>query len=149
MNRLPLAMLAFLVACSSPRSISADRAALRAVEVAWVDTEGLPDPEDCLDRTYIVRHETEAEFKAECRTSPTGCTTRAFSRVPFRDVEFTVHIAPSNPHVVSTLRHEACHVLIWCTYLRPHGDYLHTDKRIWTAVGGETSVQSRAAAGAR
>lgn len=143
LTRLALAV-SLLAACSGSDEPDIDRLELEAVERAWLDTPGLPDPEGCLERTYVVRHPAEADFKAQCRTSPTGCTTRAFSRVPFRDVVFEVHISPSNPHVASTLRHEACHVLIWCTYLRPHGDYMHTDPRIWTVAGGETSVQSRA-----
>ena len=133
------ALVALVVACGAPDLSPEDRSALDSVEVAWVQA-GLPDPEDCFDRVVVKRHDDYDDFKAECRNpfatvdDPRvliGCTTSAFSKVPWRGIQYTAHIAPGNPDEYRTVQHEGCHILEMCTGLHDDGDPLHADTRVW------------------
>lgn len=149
--RLTLALLFFLSACVHAPN-TADRAAIESSGRAWRASQ-LPPAGDCLSNVVEVkRHSDYAEFKDACHNpfafssdprTLTGCATSGFSHVPWKAVQYTLHIAPGNPHEMSTVRHEACHVLVMCTNLHPNGDALHTDTRVWK-TGGPDSVEARA-----
>ncbi len=154
-TKASLAAFLTLLSCSSSSPPSADRLELESVERAWVEAGDLPDPEDCIVRTRVSRHDDYGEFKASCRDpfsrsadprTLTGCMTWQFSKLPWRDVFYTVHIAPGNTHEASTIRHEACHVLLMCTGLKANGDPFHSHPRVWAQAGGATSVQAAAGA---
>lgn len=146
-------LLLALTACVRPPAAgTADRRALDSVVPAW-RSAGLPGPTDCLQRTDIERHSNYDEFKAACKNpfattgdprTLTGCTTSGFSKIPWQDNVYTIHIAPNNPHEFTTLQHEGCHVMVFCSNLHSNGDALHTDSRIWIRAGGVTSVEARA-----
>jgi hypothetical protein len=133
-----------------------DRGDIVASRRAWVAAR-LPEIKaECLDNLRITRESDYATFRKKC-ANPfvqdtdtrilTGCTSRGFSRVPFEGVQYTIYIAPDNPHERSTIRHEALHVFLMCAGLDivdNNGDALHTNPAIWKS-GGDASVEARAA----
>lgn len=155
-----LALALALGACAPKPELSpSERAAGAAAVQAWQES-GLPSASDRCDvRGFRIATPGAQDYLRRCFSAPEkswGCLNwtdsgRMFgaSRVPV--VVASPHFyADRSADLSAIIQHELMHALVTCAGVGPSGwdsgDREHTDARVWSAAGGETSVQARATA---